>query len=476
MSDKIYLGSRLSDLDIGEPSLPVSKVILNVDSQVSYVSGDDTGLTIEQSCPWATQAMADNVLSKLKGFIYNPYTGADALLDPAAELGDALTVGGTYGILAQMGRNLDRQGSATVGAPGTDEIEDEYPYKSKQRKETDRALAKAYSRISKTAEEIRLEVQNEVDGLSSSITVRLDSITATVQGQNGKISSLEQTVDSIRTTVSGYDSAISEIEQKVDSITLSVSNKSASSVITLSIDGVEVSSQTIKFTGDVVFASDLEDGTTTVSGDCITTGTLDADKIYLNGKFRIYGIDSADDSEVYAGQLGFYEGEDSSGETTHGIMMRRGKSCVIVTDGGTRLEAESDTASSVTLTGNINLETDGILWLTGTSIRSSTSISNVSDRRKKNTIQYDVEKYLPIFNALSPASFYYNEHDCGKRHLGFIAQDVEEAMTSAGITHSEFAPLDIREDGFYGLRYEEFIPLLVAKVQQLDTKIKELTA
>ena len=149
MSDKIYLGSRLSDLDIGEPALPVGKVILNVDSENSYVAGDDTGSTIEQVCPWATQAMADNVLSKLKGFIYKPYTGADALLDPAAELGDALTVGGTYGILAQMGRNLDRQAAATVGAPGIDEIEDEYPYKSKQRKETDRVLAKAYSSISK---------------------------------------------------------------------------------------------------------------------------------------------------------------------------------------------------------------------------------------------------------------------------------------------------------------------------------------
>lgn len=200
MSDKIYLGSRLADLDVGEPSLPVSKVILNVDGQTYFQSGDDTGLTVEQDCPWATQAMADSVLEKLKGFVYKPYNGTDALLDPSAELGDALTVGGEYGILAQMGRTLDRQSAATVGAPGTDEIEDEYPYKSKQRKEIDRVLAKSYSRISKTAEEIRLEIQNEVEGLSSSISLTLEEFSASINGLEGDFAELSLTLDGLTVT------------------------------------------------------------------------------------------------------------------------------------------------------------------------------------------------------------------------------------------------------------------------------------
>lgn len=182
MSDKIYLGNRLADLDIGEPSLPVSKVILSVDGETYYKSGDDTGLTIEQNCPWATQAMADSVLSKLRGFVYRPYIGTDALLDPAAELGDALTVGGEYVVLAQMGRTLDRQSAATVGAPGTDEIADEYPYKSKQRKEIDRVLAKSYSRISKTASEIRLEVSALEQSVGRSLSALEDSFGEDLEG------------------------------------------------------------------------------------------------------------------------------------------------------------------------------------------------------------------------------------------------------------------------------------------------------
>ena len=178
MSDKIYLGNRLSDLDIGEPSMPISKVILNVDSEKYYQAGDDNGLTIEQDCPWATQAMADSILEKLQGFVYNPYSGSEALLDPAAELGDAITVGGLYGILSTIGRNLDRQGAATIGAPKVDEIEDEYPYKTKERKKTDRTLANARSLISKTAEEIRLEVQS-ISGETTELKVLLDGVTVT---------------------------------------------------------------------------------------------------------------------------------------------------------------------------------------------------------------------------------------------------------------------------------------------------------
>lgn len=187
---KLFLGNRLADLDIGEPSLPVSKVILNVDGETYYQSGDDTGATVEADCPWATQAMADSVLSQMKGFVYKPFSGYDALLDPSAELGDAITAGGHYGVLAQMGRSLDRQAAATVGAPGVDEIEDEYPYKTKQRKATDRVLAKAYSRISKTADEIRLEVVKEVGELDKQYTelkVTLDGVTITDESGTTRI-------------------------------------------------------------------------------------------------------------------------------------------------------------------------------------------------------------------------------------------------------------------------------------------------
>jgi hypothetical protein len=66
------------------------------------------------------------------------------------------------------------------------------------------------------------------------------------------------------------------IEAFEDGMQLSVTNGEKSSIISLTSGGITLSSETISFTGDVVFASELAAGTTTISGDCIKTGTIDA--------------------------------------------------------------------------------------------------------------------------------------------------------------------------------------------------------
>lgn len=60
-----------------------------------------------------------------------------------------------------------------------------------------------------------------------------------------------------------------------------------------------------------------------------------------------------------------------------------------------------------------------------------------SDRNKKNSISPIDERYIQMFRSLLPVTFRYNDEDSGKLHIGFIAQDVEEAMESSGI--SDFA-------------------------------------
>ena len=62
---KVFVGPRVSQLDIGTPPERVSRVTLVVDGTNSYTAGDDTGRVIEKSLPWATQAMAESVLRSL---------------------------------------------------------------------------------------------------------------------------------------------------------------------------------------------------------------------------------------------------------------------------------------------------------------------------------------------------------------------------------------------------------------------------
>lgn len=256
LSDKIFLGNRASDMDTGD-TFQVTRVNLNVDSDNYYTAGNDTGQTIEVTCPWGTQAMADSILASLQGHQYQPYTASDALLDPAAEIGDAVTVGGVYSVIASIDTVFDRACAPAISAPASDEIDDEYPYESRERRKTNRQLAQTRSLISKTSEEILLKVENELEGLSSSFSVQLQQIQSQVTGLNGQVSS---------------------ITQKVDNITLSVTNGSTSSSISLSVDGVVVSSQNIQMNGLVTFTG-LANGTTTINGACIQTGTIDANRI-----------------------------------------------------------------------------------------------------------------------------------------------------------------------------------------------------
>lgn len=96
-----------------------------------------------------------------------------------------------------------------------------------------------------------------------------------------------------------------------------------------------------------------------------------------------------------------------------------------------------------------------------------------SDRNRKKNIQYLDDKYIELFDFLIPKTFKMKD---GKRtHVGFIAQEVEEAMKTLGLSNEEFAGLCIDRDeegnAHYSLRYDELFMLCVAKLKQLERKI-----
>lgn len=151
----------------------------------------------------------------------------------------------------------------------------------------------------------------------------------------------------------------------------------------------------------------------------------------------------------------------------------------------------------------IELGTQDFKW---SQIYSSSSIISTSDRNlKKNILKLD-DKYIELFKKLIPVSFQFVDGTSGRTHIGFISQDVEQAMTEVGISDLEFAGFckDVKriivedENGFtkagdicydsegnpeyiYSLRYEEFIALNTkmiqlqqSKINSQEQKIKEL--
>ena len=104
-----------------------------------------------------------------------------------------------------------------------------------------------------------------------------------------------------------------------------------------------------------------------------------------------------------------------------------------------------------------------------------------SDYREKEDIEMMDARYLNLFQKLIPKSFKYVEGTSGRKHIGFISQEVENAMKECGISDFEFAGfikspvyevIDGKEtdhviDYIYGLRYEEFVGLLTYALQDI---------
>ena len=446
----------------------VSGLTLVLDDEHGYTAGNDSGYTLTANCLYADQAAASRALSKIQGVRYNPAEVTGAKFNPLLEIGDPLYSEGNLFRVYEMEIDYDLVSSAKLSAPIDGDVEHEIPYQTSTERLVNWKAAQTRAYIDMGLEELELGVKNEIDGMSSSINIKLDSITNRVQGAEGNISTLTQTATSLQSQITNARGDISSIEQKVDNIRLSVSNGERSSSIELSVDGVTVSSREIRFTGDVVFESDLRGGSTTISGDCIRTGEISANYIKLGGKMEVY---ESPDSPDMGGYMGYMRGQSAEGETTYGMGFTDmfSENFIFCTNRGTRMSCFDQT--SVTCTYNRVSLTGPEIVVNGT-LKSSDGTIITSDRNAKEDIVEGLEKYLGLFDRLRPASFRLKGRK--RRHLGFIAQDVEAAMKEAGIDSRDFAGLAIDEEGGYGLRYEEFIPLLVEKVQRLEAMIKEM--
>ena len=200
MNGSVYVGQKALSLTEYEKTAPISGVILWVDDENCYEAGDETGTVIEQDCPYATQEMANNLLATLQGYSYQGLEANGAKVSPVAELGDGLTIGGLYTQLAYQNIRFSTGEVMDVSAPGSNETLHEYKTEGETTKQFNHQIAETRSIISKTSEEILLQVENELEGLSSSFSVQLDNITGRVNGLDGEFAELSLTLDGLTVT------------------------------------------------------------------------------------------------------------------------------------------------------------------------------------------------------------------------------------------------------------------------------------
>lgn len=121
----------------------------------------------------------------------------------------------------------------------------------------------------------------------------------------------------------------------------------------------------------------------------------------------------------------------------------------------------------------------GRIDLEGTVYTPSGTVE-VSDFNLKNTITSISSSYSTLFDSLRPVTFKFNNGTSGRLHTGFIAQEVDEAISVAGLTRQDFAGLCILNEGTeserWGLRYGEFVALNTYEIQKLKVRVAELEA
>lgn len=157
----IPFGNKMEKIDIS-PSVHFSKVVVTVNENNQFIAGDDTGATLEVTIPFGSQAVADEIYERLSSFTYNPFNAENVIIDPAAELGDEVSVQGITSGLYRQKLTFDHFMWQTVEAPYQSETESEYKFERVRDREYRRQFFELGSRISQTSQAITTEVDARI--------------------------------------------------------------------------------------------------------------------------------------------------------------------------------------------------------------------------------------------------------------------------------------------------------------------------
>lgn len=293
MSDSINILQRAENVEIAPLFNTYSKVILTIDDETQASSGTGSGRTLELDNPlFGSQAVAAKMLQRLRGYQYQPYSAQGALVDPAAEMGDAISVNDVYGGIYTRERNFSRLMITDVSAPNDEEINHEYKYETP----TERKL------------------KREMEDVRATFAIQSDRIEARVAKIGGNNNSFGWVLtDSGHTWYSG-----SKQVMKVSSSGLEITGKitATSGYIGNGSQGFEISSRSL-FNGMTSLNDTSHNGVYVgVDGISLGRGNFKVDAsgnlTARRGTFGSLSVDSGGTSS-YSGRLSGCGGSVSSG-------------------------------------------------------------------------------------------------------------------------------------------------------------------
>lgn len=308
MSDVINVRKSLSSLEKQDTFNGYSKVVVVVSDEMEYSAGTDSGRTLTLDCPWGTQKMAEDILSRIQGFQYQPYTADGAHIDPAAEIGDGFAAGNLYSGIYSKNVSHGALYTANVSAPGGEKINYKYEYKTPTQRKIERHYSEMKSTFKVQADQISAEVSARIEQgneLTSRLDIQSDQISARVTKTGGSSSSFgwellddSWTVKANNTTVFKVTKSGAEVRGKF----IALSGK---------IGGLDIQSDYLSYNNQVwngtnsrgiyIGVNGIQCGSEANGVQITPTGNLYAENGYFRGSVSAGRID-------YGGDDGYFNG------------------------------------------------------------------------------------------------------------------------------------------------------------------------
>ena len=302
----------------------------------------------------------------------------------------------------------------------------------------------------------------------STLKQTANALSSTVQSQGGDISTLKQTANALSSTVQSQGGAISKLEQTASGLSITVYGNPEEPEDT-GLNGKVIN---LSFTLDGLTVKDTE-GTTLINGSSVYTKNLYAEKL-IGEEVNLY--DEKKNIRGYISIKDAQTADDAISITSEGAM------ALNTNEGNIFLGSAADVQlyaieEIIVHGGDLRPSRDNYMDLGTLSSRwddiyAANGTINTSDRQEKTDISYCLEQYDSLFDQLKPCSFRFLGRS--RLHTGLISQDVQAAMEAEGVSDMDFAAFikSTGSDGdHYGLRYTEFIALLIDQVQRLKSRV-----
>lgn len=443
----------------------------------NFLVSDKTGAELER--------IANNLLPIMKQAVYTPIKSCTCVGNPCLTLGEPIRFNTTREIVETylLQRTLTGVQSKrdSISAQGTQT----HSAKVNSIRDTIESVERRTGKLERNADHL----QSTYEDLEEQTNTKFEQTAKSISAEVNRAQKAEGQLDASLELKLGRD----ENDQVVSMINASADK------ITLSGNRLIVNSNNFQLDGDgrVSIVDSLNFIATSQGDDLVIIG-LDARGRPMLQNIRI-DLNSVTDQDGVA--IGDHASTaDHATTADSATTAESAKQCI---KASTAYYLQGITANEhVQISGNGNLIPSSSSVYCGTTVNpfaggySSGGWKTTSDRRKKKDFRKLLEddRFERFFELLQPMEYRLIENE-EKMHIGFVAQDVEQAMKCCDISENEFYGLEhavfsekdfesneewekfLEQNGgandMYTLCYQEFIVLNTAMIQKLQDRCND---